>query len=351
MNMICGIIKTNQGCHNPSPAAEISIRTAACLPERKIHMATRILVTSHHTEEMKQRFLAFPDASVTFAENPGEIREEDLREAEIYVGFPSRDLVEKMPKLRFVQLFSAGANNYAWLPEHIVLANAYGAYGDSIAEHMLAITLMAMKRMPEYVHMQDRKEWNLLKDIQRLEGSRVLSVGMGAIGTSYLRKVSALGAVPFGVRRTVHDKPDFVEELVTTDGMDALLPSMDVVALSLPGTPEVQGLFDERRLRLMKPTAVILNVGRGNSIITADLIRVLESGHLRAACLDTMDPEPLPENHPLWTAPRVYLTPHISGGYRAGVNYSRVLDVVLRNLQLVLDGKDPIHTVDRRLGY
>jgi len=77
----------------------------------------------------------------------------------------------------------------------------------------------------------------------------------------------------------------------------------------------------------------------------------MSEGHLKAACLDVMDPEPLPEDHPLWTAPRVYLTPHISGGYRAGVNYDRVNDVVIQNLTLVLQGKDPIHIVNKKLGY
>jgi phosphoglycerate dehydrogenase-like enzyme len=210
---------------------------------------------------------------------------------------------------------------------------------------------MAMKRMPEYLKMQERQGWELLTDVVRFEGCRVLSVGMGAIGTSYLRKAHALGGVCFGVRRTVHDKPDFVEELVNPDGIDRLLPSMDVVALSLPGTDEVAGMFDERRLRLMKSDAIILNAGRGNAIVTDDLIRVMNEGHLRAACLDVMDPEPLPKDHPLWTTPRVYITPHISGGYRAGLNYSRVIDTAIRNLTLVLNGEPPIHTVDRRLGY
>ena len=133
--------------------------------------------------------------------------------------------------------------------------------------------------------------------------------------------------------------------------MDELLPAMDVVALSLPGTDEVRGMFDERRLRLMKKTAILVNTGRGNSVVTEDLLKVMQEGHLRAACLDVMDPEPLPEGHPLWTAPRVYLTPHISGGYRAGVNYEKVVDVMIRNLELVLQGKDPVHIVDRKLGY
>ena len=312
---------------------------------------TRILVVGAHSEEGLRRFRALPDCSLVIAEDPRDVRPEDLREAEIFVGIPRPELISQMPKLRFIQLYSAGANGYSWLPREITLANAYGAYGESIAEHMLTTTLMAMKRMPEYLRMQDRQEWTLLDDIGRFAGSKVLSVGMGAIGTAYLRKASALGAACWGVRRTVHDRPDFVRELVTPEGMDALLPEMDVVALSLPGTEDVAGMFDERRLRLMKKTAILLNVGRGNSVVTEDLLRVMAEGRLRAACLDVMEPEPLPKEHPLWTAPRVYITPHISGGYRAGVNYDRVIDAVIRNLTLVLQGQPPVHTVDRELGY
>ena len=312
---------------------------------------TRILVAGSHSEEGIRRFKALPDCSLTFAEDPRTVPPEDLRETEIFVGFPNPGLVRQMPRLRFIQLFSAGADNYSWLPKEIVLANAYGAFGESIAEHMLTVTLMAMKRMPEYLRMQDRQDWDLLHDIGRFAGSRVLSVGMGAIGTAYLQRAAALGAECFGVRRTVHDRPDFVRELVTPEGMDALLPEMDVVALSLPGTQDVSGMFDGRRLRLMKKTAILLNVGRGNSVVTEDLLQVMAEGRIRAACLDVMEPEPLPKGHPLWTAPRVWITPHIAGGYRAGINYDKVIDAVIRNLSLVLQGKPPVHVVDRELGY
>lgn len=314
-------------------------------------MSTKIIVTGKHSEKNIERFRNLPDAEVIFAEKAADLDEKDLLDAELFAGAVSPALAAKMPKLRFIQLFSAGANHYEWLPEHVVLANAYGAYGDSIAEHMLTVTLMAMKRMPEYLTLQQEKEWKLLRDIDRFEGSKVLSVGMGAIGTGYAKRAAALGAECYGVRRTVHDKPSFVRELVTISDMDALLPDMDVVALSLPGTDDVKGLFDYRRLSLMKKNAILVNVGRGNSVVTADLLKVMNEGHLKAACLDVMDPEPLPEDHPLWTAPRVYLTPHISGGYRAGVNYDRVTDVAIQNLALVLQGKDPVHIVDRRLGY
>ena len=238
-------------------------------------MTVKIIVIRPHTEETIQRFRNLPDCRVVFCENFADIRPEDCEDAEILVGGVTPELVEKMPRLRFVQLFSAGANGYGWLPERIVLSNAWGAYGDSIAEHLRTTTLMAMKRMPEYFEWQAQQRWGLIDDIIRFEGSKILSVGMGAIGTSYLRKASALGAICYGVRRTVHDCPEFVEKLVTSNEMDELLPQMDVVALSLPGTEEVRGMFDERRLRLMKPSAIILNVGRGNSIVTDDLIRVM----------------------------------------------------------------------------
>ena len=290
-------------------------------------MNPTILITGRHSEHTLQRLQALPGCRLIFAQTPNDLDPAVLADVEIFVGFIRPEMAQKMPLLRFVQLFSAGANGYGWLPKEVILANAYGAYGDSIAEHMLTTTLMAMKRMPEYQEMQKRQGWELLDDIVRMEGSNVLSVGMGAIGTSYLRKVA------------------------TPDEMDALLPEMDVVALSLPGTDAVAGMFDARRLCLMKKSAILVNVGRGNSVVTSDLVQVMQEGHLRAACLDVMDPEPLPPDHPLWTTPRVYLTPHISGGYRAGVNYDRVIDVVVQNLNLVLQGKPPIHIVDRELGY
>lgn len=313
-------------------------------------MSVKVIISGNHTEKTIERFKKL-NADVVFVPSLADADPKDLAEAEIVAGGVNPQLLEKMPKLRFVQLFSAGANSYGWLPEQIILANAYGAYGESIAEHMLTTTLMAMKRMPEYLDMQKEQGWNLLRDIDRFAGSNILSVGMGAIGTSYLKKADALGAVCYGVRRSVHDKPEFVQKLVTVDEMDELLPEMDVVALSLPGTAEVKGMFDERRLRLMKKNAILLNTGRGNSVVTTDLIKVMNEGHLKAACLDVMDPEPLPKDHPLWTTSRVYITPHISGGYRAGVNYESVTDVVYRNIELVLSGEPPVHTVDRKLGY
>ncbi|MBP5279139.1 MAG: D-2-hydroxyacid dehydrogenase [Erysipelotrichaceae bacterium] len=314
-------------------------------------MALKIIVSGEHAENIREKFLSLPDTEVVFVDHNSDVKDEDCLDAEVFVGFIDKDLVARMPKLRYVQLYSAGANTSDWLPENIKLANAYGAYGEAIGEHLLTTTLMAMKRMPDYIHLQDEQKWERLHDVIRFKGSNILSVGMGAIGTTYLSKAHALGAKCYGVRRTVHDKPDFVEKLVAIEDLDELLPEMDVVALSLPGVEAVNGLFDERRLRLMKDTAIILNVGRGNAIVTDDLIKVMNEGHLTAACLDVTDPEPLPEGHPLWTTERVYITPHISGGFKSGMNYESVMNIALNNVKRILNDEEPIHVVDRKLGY
>ena len=91
--------------------------------------------------------------------------------------------------------------------------------------------------------------------------------------------------------------------------------------------------------------------GTGSQTVTDDLIRVMNEGYLKVACLDVMDPEPLPKGHPLWTTERVYITSHISGGFREGNNYETVMNVAINNVSLVLQGKDPVHIVDRKQGY
>lgn len=114
----------------------------------------KIIVTGRHTQESRDKFLDLPGCEMVFCENEDDIKTEDLKDAQIFVGHIKPDLASMMPKLGFVQLFSAGANGFDWLPENVNLANAYGAYGGAIAEHMLTITLMAMKRMPEYLEIQ-----------------------------------------------------------------------------------------------------------------------------------------------------------------------------------------------------
>ncbi|MBE6117953.1 MAG: D-2-hydroxyacid dehydrogenase [Erysipelotrichaceae bacterium] len=270
---------------------------------------------------------------------------------EVLVGAHNKQLVERMPQLKLVQLLSAGSGDLSDIPDEIPVANAYGAYGKGIAEYLLTATLMFQKNFPMFMERQRERIWNRDTPLYRVAGTKVLSVGMGAIGTEYLRLCSMLGMECYGVRRTLHDQPDFVKKLYTMDTMDEILPMADFVVLSMPHTPETAGAFHEARFRKMKKDAVLINVGRGTAVVTDDLLTVMKDGWFRGVLLDVMEQEPLPLNSPLWTAERVVLTPHIAGRWTSPTNYEAVMSVVKENLQRFLDGKPLLHTIDRKLAY
>lgn len=280
-----------------------------------------------------------------------EVTDEMLKDAEIIFGNMDPEKIRRIPTIRWVQLASAGADRYVSLPQNILLTNCSGAYGEAISEHMLACVLAACKNLYRYHSLQQEHAWNNLGSVPILRNLKILSVGMGDIGTEFGKKMALLGSTVYGVRRTVHDRPCFVKKMYTMDDMDQILPECDVVALSLPETTETEGMFDYERLASMKKGAILLNVGRGSAIVTEDLIRIMKERHLSAACLDVTDHEPLPKNNPLWNTPNVYITPHISGRFNAAVTYDRVLDIFADNLQHYLHGEPLSHIVDRTKGY
>ena len=311
----------------------------------------KVVVVNDLKPETEELFRGLKDYDFTFVKTKADLTDEILKDCEVFVGSVNPDIVSRAPKLKWIQLFSAGANGYQWLDEDIMVTNAYGAYSEIIAEYILTATLMIMKKFPEYMENQDAGLWKLIKGVDRFSGSVCLSVGMGQIGTTFLKKASALGARCYGVRRSIHDKPDFVEKLFTNDNMDEALAEADVVVLSLPATSETDNMFDEKMMRKMKPGSILINVGRGNSIVTQDLIKLAREGYFKGVCLDVTDPEPLPANHELWHVPNVYITPHISGGFKVGVNYDSIISVIYNNLKNVAEGKQPAHIVDKKLGY
>ncbi len=308
-----------------------------------------LFVTPVESKDAKERFIALcPDIRFMSREN---IMAKDIEDAEVILGNLPMDMLTHAKKLKWIQLDSAGANNYCNLDKDIVLTNASGAYGTAISEHMLGCVLMVMKNLARYNELQKSMDSTNLGSVNTISSSKVLSVGLGDIGSSFAQKMHALGATVYGVRRSLHDKPDYIQELYTMDNMDEILPECDVVALSMPETPETINMFDERRLRLMKHGAILVNVGRGSAIVTNDLYEIMKEEHLSGVCLDVTSPEPLPRNHPLWTTKHVYITPHISGRFNAAVTYDKVLDIFYDNLSRYLGNLPLKNVVDKNRGY
>lgn len=287
---------------------------------------------------------------------PETVTEEQVRAADIIIGNISPDMLKKAQKLQWFQLNSAGADRYlepGILKNGVILTNATGAYGLAISEYMVGMSFMLQNKFYQYYRNQTEHLWKDRGTVTSIYGSTTLAVGLGDIGGEYASRMKALGSYTIGVRRTGGSKPDYLDEIYTVDQLDRLLPRADFVSLSLPNTPSAYHIMDERRLRLMKPGAYLINVGRGTAIDQDALCRVLKEGHLGGCGVDVTDPEPLPKDHPLWDAPRMVITPHISGQYHLQETFERIVKIAGRNLEHFLAGhrEQMENQVDFETGY
>ena len=177
----------------------------------------------------------------------------------------------------------------------------------------------------------------------------MLVVGLGGIGTEIARRASALGMKVTATRNSSRKGPAFVSYVGLADELHKLAAEADVVVNATPLTPKTKGLFNQAFFNVMKKGAYFINVGRGKSVVTDDLVEALESGHLGGAALDVMDPEPLPQGHDLWTMPNVILTPHIRAGSDAQMK--RFWLLVRENLRRYVNGEKMLNVVDLKRGY
>ncbi len=248
------------------------------------------------------------------------------------------EFLQALPRLRLVQLLSAGAERFAGrVPEGVVLCNARGAHTPATAEWVMAALLAAQRGIPHFVREQAAGRWSFSTQ-RSLVGARVLLVGAGDIGRTVGRMLDGFGAELTYVARTARDGVRSVDEL------PELLPHADVVVLLVPVTPETTGMVDAAFLAAMPDGALLVNAARGVVVDTDALLAELENGRLRAA-LDVTEPEPLPEGHPLWSAPGLLLTPHV-GGAIPDTN-ERAAAAVTDQLTRVLAGQPLVNVVDR----
>jgi phosphoglycerate dehydrogenase-like enzyme len=269
------------------------------------------------------------------------VPEGDASQAQVLVPRGGADLppevLAALPRLRLVQLMSAGAEKFAGrLPEGIVLSNARGAHTPATAEWAVTATLAALRGIPEFVRTQDEGRWAPATH-RSLVGARVLIVGAGDIGRRIGRMMAGFDPEITYVARTARD------DVRSTDELPQLLPEADVVVLIVPVTPETTGMVDAAFLAAMKDGALLVNAARGSVVDTDALVAELTSGRLRAA-LDVTDPEPLPEGHPLWSAPGLLLTPHVAGAVPD--TNERATAAVTDQLTRVLEGRPLANVVD-----
>ena len=301
-----------------------------------------------------------PDVELLVTEERDEI-EAALPQIEIAARRFPHDLIPRAPSLRWMQQWGAGTD---WLMRYpqvarvdFVLTNASGVHAIPISEHILSLLLAFGRQLDLAVRAQARGEWRQPqgmdgdpgRPIFELAGKTMLLLGVGAIGARTAEVAAALGMRVWGVRRDPTVAVPHVEAIHGPDRLLELLPEADFVVLTVPLTRETRGMIGEQELRAMKPSAYIVNIGRGSTIQQTALVRALQEGWIAGAGLDVFEPEPLPAESPLWEVENVILTAHYAG--RTPHYEERAMTIFLDNLERYVGGKPLRNVVDKGLGY
>lgn len=281
---------------------------------------------------------------------------EELAAAEVIIGDVSLAQVAQAPNLKWLQITSAGTDAYTQngrLPQGIVLTNVSGAFGRTISEYVLTLILTFEKKLHLYRDNQSKCQWLDHGQQDSPVGKRVLILGAGDIGCATARLLKLFQCHTVGIRRVPRAIPPEFDEMYTLDQLDEQLPLADIVVCALPNTPQTRGLFHRRRLALLNPDALLINVGRGNLIDCDALYDALERWELAGAALDVTDPEPLPPTHPLWSCTNVLITPHITGGSFGHLEATSdaICQILCENLRRYAQGAPLKNVVDLETGY
>jgi phosphoglycerate dehydrogenase-like enzyme len=290
--------------------------------------------------------LAFLPDGVEVREVPasGDISDPPQHADVLISGFDANRTIQILPQLvdlRVVQTLSAGVDTLVeHIPPGVVLCDASGVHDAPVSEWVVMATLAMRRRLPECVLSQRDATWRGTGGGADLDGASVLILGYGSIGRALEKRLERFGAGVVRVSRRARDGVHGVGDL------RELLPDADIVVILLPLTAETRGMVDAGFLATMRPGSLLVNAARGPIVDTDALLAALRSEHIRCA-LDVTDPEPLPDGHPLWSAPGALITPHIGGAVER--LFERAWRFAGEQVRRYLDGEPLLNVVSN--GY
>ena len=258
---------------------------------------------------------AVPDIDVAVCDSTGEAMEV-IGEVDAAFGHIGADLFQRATRLRWLACPQAGPKaGYYHTPmieSDVVVTNVRGIYNDHISAHIISFVLAFARGLPTYMRRQLQAQWQTGQETVYLPESTALIVGAGGIGGETARLCAEFGMTVLAVDPRVTERPPGVAEMHGPQDLNALLPRADFVIVTVPETPESQGMFAAETFRLMKASAFFINIGRGATVVLEDLDQALRTGQIAGAGLDVFQIEPLPADHPLWSAPGALITPHVA---------------------------------------
>ena len=313
----------------------------------------KIIITTEFTAAEKMRAAEITAGHQLLYQSGTGLAAGEIEGADAVLGnLAPRDLAAAR-NLEWLQLQTAGTDGYlepGVLPERAVLTNVTGAFGESIAEYVLGAVLLLKNHFHTYIRRQNQKSWDKIP-VTNLKGSTVLLLGLGDIGRETAKRMKAMGAYVIAVKRRLSERPEYVDELYYEAELDRLIPRADVFVLTIPMYEEVRHMIDGRRIGLMKPGALLVNIARGGLIEQDALILALRQGKIAGAALDVFEREPLPQDSPLWEMENILLTPHNAGGFTSPMAREKIGRIMLDNLERYVTGRPLVNVVDKKTGY
>lgn len=242
------------------------------------------------------------------------------------------DHLPSAPNATAIQLLSAGYEHaLPHLPAGAQLMNARGVHDVGTAEHAMALTLSMQRGVRGWMACHEQRRWLPIPSQPGVAGQRVLIVGYGSIGSTIARRMAAFEPASItAVASRARAGDDLVEAVHGVDELPSLLPKADIVVCIVPATEATRGLVDADFLARMPDGALLVNVGRGPVVDTDALVAATANGRIRAA-MDVTDPEPLPDDHPLWSCPHVVISPHTGGD--VAIFWQRAADLIRAQLE------------------
>ncbi len=324
------------------------------LPAKKVVFTTTGPAYARLGEtEMAELRAAAPSLQIVFPAR--EKLAAEIVDADAIIGPVTREQLRAAKKLKWVQVTSAGVENYLAMPElkdsAITLTNMKIVQGVEIADHAFALLLGLTRHIDTAVAAKATETWSgaTFNRLQELNGKTAVVVGLGGIGMQISVRAKAFGMTVIGVDPKDVPTLPFLDRTIWPDRLETVLPQADVVFIAAPHTPQTEKMFQAPQFAKMKRGGIFICVSRGKIYDPMALAEALQSGHLAGAGLDVTDPEPLPKGHPLWKAERVIITPHIAG--RSDGEGPRYFEIYKENLARFARDEPLRNTVDKQKGY
>jgi D-2-hydroxyacid dehydrogenase (NADP+) len=272
-------------------------------------------------------------------------------DAEVLFGRFSREIFLAAERLKWVQASSAGVDRYLFsefVDSPVILTNSSGVHRMPISEMIIGMMLAFAKRLHKFIRFQLEARWERLAP-DELAGRTVGILGLGNVGMETAWKAKCFGMKVLALKKRPMRRPSYIDEILGPADLDHLLRESDYLVVTVPLTEETYHMIGEDELKRMKPTAYVVNIGRGPVIDNKALLKALKEKWIAGAGLDVFEEEPLPEDSEFWGLENAVITPHVSG---STPHYDdRTVRIFCENLERYLEGKPLVNVVDKKAGY